>query len=327
MAKLKRSLSSLRKRRILTLMILLTAVASIFHLAGEGYGQIAHLNVEPSGTLLKAGFNNNVTITIYNEFEPIYELDITISFPTSMQVPSSPTVLGVNHWKFNKVNKGDQVMLSIVIFVPDDAAGNAYTASLILTYKRLGYISPYTETHTIGFYAKGWIDMTIYDLTVDPSPSRPGEPISFTASLLNKGNVPAMFTNVTLVGDEVLIYKPESFSYLGQVDPNSPAPFTLEALVKPGIEEGNYTISIYVSYEDDEHILYRTVKDVSFEVIKPIEEKPRPSRIPILGYIEYAKDYLSQGNMLIIVVVILLAIIIGGVAAARHRKLEEEEFL
>lgn len=319
--------SSSYLRNTIALIALFMAITSIFHLTGEGYCQIAHLDVEPSETSLKAGFNNNVTITIYNGFEPIYELDIAISFPTSMQVPSSPTVLGVNHWKFDKVNKGDQVKLPIVIFVPDDAAGNAYTASLILTYKRLGYISPYTETHTIGFYAKGWIDMTIYDLTVDPSPSRPGEPVSFTASLLNRGNIPAMFTNVTLVGDEILIYRPESFSYLGQVDPNSPAPFTLEAMIKPDVEDGNYTVAIYVSYEDEEHIPYRVVKEVSFEVIKPIEEEPRSSQIPILGYLEQARNYLPQGNMLFIIVVMVLAAVIGGVAAAKRRKPEEEEFL
>lgn len=314
-------------RKTTALVMLLIAVASSSNLIAGGHGQIAHLRVEPPETTLKAGFDNNISITIYNDFEPIYELYATISFPASMQVPSSPKVLGLNYWKFNKLDKGDWVRLPIVIFVPDDAAGNAYTASLTLTYRRLGYISPYTETHILGFYAKGWIKMVLYDLSVDPSPSRPGEPISFTASLLNRGNIPAMFTNVTLMEDHVLAYKPESFSYLGQVDPNSPAPFTLEALVRPGLEEGNYTASIMISYEDKEHAAYQVVEKVSFEVVKPVEESPQPPRIPVLGYLERFKGYLPQGNTLIIMVLVVLAVILGGVAAARRRKPEEEELL
>ncbi|MEM2123435.1 MAG: hypothetical protein QXE79_07360 [Candidatus Bathyarchaeia archaeon] len=319
---MKRLLSS--PSRVTPLIMLFIAVISLSQLAGGGYGQIAHLKVESSETTLKAGFDNNVTITVYNDFEPIYELDVTISFPASMQLLSSPQILGLNHWKFNKLNKGDQVKLSITIFAPDEAAGNAYTASLILIYKRLGYISPYTETHALGFYAKGWIQMTIYDLSVDPSPSHPGEPVSFTASLLNRGNIPAMFTNVTLIGDGALIHKPESFSYLGQVDPNSPAPFTLEALVRPGLEEGNYTAAITVSYEDKEHIVHQVVEKVPFQVVKPVEEKPQPPRIPVLGYLEQVKSYLPQDNMLIIIAVVLI-VILGGVAAARRRRPREEE--
>lgn len=313
-------------RRITPLIMLLIALTSISQLAGGGHGQIAHLKVESSETSLKAGFDNNVTVTVYNDFEPIYELDVTVSFPASMQVPSSPKIIGLSHWKFNKLNKGDQVKLSITIFVPDEAAGNAYTASLILTYRRLGYISPYTETHTLGFYAKGWIKIIIYDLSVDPSPSYPGEPISFTASLLNRGNIPAMFTNVTLMEDSTLIRKPESFSYLGQVDPNSPAPFTLEALVRPGLEEGNYTAAIKVSYEDREHVIHQIVETVPFQVVKPVEEKTPPPRIPVLGYLEQVKGYLpqAQGNMPIIIAVVLI-VVLGGVAAARRRRPREEE--
>ena len=313
-------------RRITPLIMLLIAIILLSHLTGGGHGQIAHLKVESSETSLKAGFDNNITITVSNDFEPIYELDVTISIPASMQTLSSPKVIGLNHWKFNKLNKGDQVKLSITIFVPDEAAGNAYTASLILTYKRLGYISPYTETHALGFYAKGWIKMTIYDVSVDPNPSHPGEPVSFTASLLNRGNIPAMFTNVTLMEDDALIRRPESFSYIGQMDPNSPAPFTLEALVRPGLEEGNYTAAIMVSYEDKEHVIHQIVERVPFQVVKPVEEKPQPSRIPMLGYLERVKGYLPQDNMLIIIAVVLI-VILGGVVAARHRRPREEEEL
>jgi hypothetical protein len=297
MVKLKKLLNRFNKK-CLKALILLISVALLAYGIYPSHAQVTHLKVEASTTLLKAGFINNITLTIFNDFENVYELYASLSFPSSIQTPNAPTVLGASYWKFEKIARNSKVEIPVAIFVPDNAAGNAYTANLALTYKRLGYISTYTEIHSLGFYAKGWIDIILYDLTVDPNPAYPGHTISFTANILNKGNVPAMFTNVSILKNDLLLFNSESSSYLGQLDPNSPAPFTLEAVVNRTVKEGNYTAIIIVSYEDNEHELHMVYYKTQFEIIKLTgETQAKPKSV-----ISYVADYLFSKWFLIVLV-------------------------
>jgi hypothetical protein len=276
--------------------------------------QIVNLKVEASSTLLKAGFNNNITLTIHNDFENIYDLNVAISFPASLQMFNAPTVIGLNHWKFDKVAKGSQIDIQVVIFAPDSAAGNAYTANLALTYKRLGYISSYTEIHTLGFYVKGWIEIIIYDLTIDPNPAYPGSAISFTASILNKGNIPAAFTNVSLLKNDALLLTSGSFSYLGEIDSSSSTPFTLEAIVNPEAREGNYTAIISVSYEDKEHVPHIINYQIQFNIIKFSEAQSSTKSLS-----EYILAYLLQHWFFIALIIVIILIVSYAVSKLKSK--------
>jgi len=297
-------------------LLVLVAGGMTGGLCGSILGQITHLEVSASPTSLKAGFNTTVTITILNKFEPIYDMDVALSFPQSQITSVSPVVIGTSNLKFGKVNKGANVTLTPLIFVPEEAAGNGYQATVTITYKRLGYISPYTEVHTIGFYAQGQISVVIYDLLVEPEDATAGSPLTITGTLLNKGNIPALFTNATLLPHPLLTLIPESYSYLGEVDPNSPTPFTLETTVNPTAQEGNYTVKIQVEYEDKESRSYIIQKTASFHIIEAEETQPQggPERI-----MEMIRE-----RLLYIVIGVLVIIIIG--VTVKLRRLSYKEF-
>jgi len=313
MVKLKKLLNHLKILK--TLMVTTLIVLMFFSYFSFSYAQITHLKVEASTTILKAGFNNNITLIIFNDFETVYELYASLSFPSYLQA-NAPTVLGASYWKFEKVAKGSKIEIPIVVFVPDSAAGNAYTANLALTYKRLGYISSYTEIHSLGFYAKGWIEIILYDLTVDPNPAYPGSTISFTANILNKGNIPAMFTNISLLKNDLLLFTSESSNYLGQLDPNSPVPFTLEAIVNHGVKEGNYTATIIVSYENGEHEAHINYYKIQFEIIKLTSEaQAKPKNI-----LNYFESYLFNKWFMVLLAGLMIGICCYVIFKLKHKK-------
>jgi hypothetical protein len=278
--------------------------------------QISHLKVEAFPLKLNAGHNTSVTFLITNDFEPIYDLDVTVQFPTS-QLTAPPTILGSNHWKFSKLKKGGNVSFSVVIYASDDTAGQGFSAILSLVYKRLGYISPYVETHIIGFYAKGFIDMVIYDLSTDPDPAIVGENLAISANILNKGNVPAMFTNVSLASSPAVKLKPESYSYLGQVDPNSPAPFTVEANVNSELKPGEYVLKLLIYYEDDELVPHMVERELTLTVSEAVISTPPTTTEKIVSVV--------QRWTLPIIIGVLALIIIAVVALTRRRGEREIE--
>jgi hypothetical protein len=280
-------------------------------------GQITNLKVTAYPTTLQAGFNTTVLITIINDFEPIYDVDVAVSFPQSQVTTISPVVIGTSNLKFAKVDIGKNVSVSPVIFVPKEAAGTGYQANIALTYKRLGYISPYSEFHSIGFYVKGQIAMVLYELLMEPKTTAAGSTFSLTGSLLNKGNMPALYTNASLLPHPLLELQPESYNYLGEIDPDSPTPFTLEAFIIPTALEGNYTLTMLVEYEDKEARVY-SIKETFPLYIIEVEEQQT------LGPTERIVETIRGELLFFIIIGVLILIIIG--LMVRVRRSSQKEF-
>ena len=238
--------------------------------------QTFNLEVEVSTTFLTSESLNDIIIVIYNNFEPIFELVVSMSFSTSTQDSNSPNIIGAHSWKFDKVLTGQSVEIPVIVFVPEGTEGKAFTANIDLSYKRLGYVSEITESHSIGLYIpeeEEYIDIVLYELEVDPNPSQPGTSMTFSASILNKGNIPAMYVNVSLKENSVLILQMESYSYLGQIEPNSPTAFSLDALVNPRAIEGSYSAEIIISYEDEDNRSYTISEQIPYSVTVLREER------------------------------------------------------
>jgi len=315
-------------------VIFLVLSISLVNLTTDVAGQQTRLEVTGEPTTLNAGFNTTVIITIFNEFEPIYDVDVSVSFPESQTTTVSPVVIGASNWKIERMGMGENITIKPLIFVTESAAGNAYPADISISYTRLGYISPSSETHTIGFYAKGQIIMIAYDFIVEVEPAYEGNGrtrdnavladvgsmITVTGSLLNKGNVPAMFTNVTIIPNPILILQPESTSYLGEVDPNSPAPFTLEVKTSPHTKEGNHTILIKVEYQDQESKTHSFEKELTVYVSKTQVQESQSTSEKIIEII--------RQNLLFVIIGIIIFIILVTLLIKRlsKRGVESEEF-
>jgi len=284
---------------IIALIIL--AAACWFKDIGVSYsGPVTRFALDVYGYHLTAGVNNTVKIELTNSGENVYELDVALTLPPPL------TLSGDNHWRVPSVKKNGSLMVEILVYAPASAIGNTFTASVVLTYKELGYVYYTSETHSIGFVVHGWIKMVAYGVTVSPEKAEPGTDVTISANLLNKGNAAAMYTNVTLLPAESLILRGESTSYVGQVDPNSPAPFSLTASVDPNAKNGTYTVRILVFYQDDRHLEHSFTVEAQFEVVQPPPKPPPSTRMQFEEWLMGGGWIYIGGLVTVILIVIVL---------------------
>jgi hypothetical protein len=293
------------KRLIIYSTLLFLIILSNIYNIGYVNSQVTKLDVKISQNVIIAERNNTITIEVSNGYKDLYDLDIGLSIPSPLAILSSS-----NHWRLSSLRKGESYRISFLLYAPKSALGNTFAGALTIAYKELGYISYTIETHNFNFIVYGWIEMTIYDLTILPQPITPGSEITISANLLNKGNVAAMYTNATIIPKDYLSLTQGSSTYIGQIDPNSPAPFSLMAKISPQAKEGTYPITLLIRYQDDRHITHELKIDTKIEIIKPLVE---PSK-PIAGRVQ---DWLI--NNIIIAIIIVFAIILI-VFAIRHRR-------
>jgi len=208
-------------------------------------GQTSHLTVTMAGQSLTAGFDNNVTVTVQNNFyDAIYDLGVAIS------VPAPLSLLGDNLRQYNRLTMGQGVDLNFQVYAPTSAIGTSYVGTLTLTYKQLGDVSYTTETHAMGMSVHAWISLILYGLQLTPSLTVPGGTVTISGNILNNGNLAAYSANVSVTSDAAAPGSSASV-YIGEVDPNIPRPFSVLVVFKSGIAPGNYTIVVTASAIDN----------------------------------------------------------------------------
>jgi len=282
-------------------IVLIILTACWFRNIGVAYsGPVTRFAVDVSGNHLTAGFNNTVKIELTNSGENIYDLDVGLTLPPPL------TLSGDNHWRVPSVKKNGSLMIEVLVYAPASAIGNTFTASIVMTYKELGYVYYTTETHSIGFVVHGWVKMVAYGVVVSPAKAEPGTDVTISANLLNQGNVAAMYVNVTLLPAGSLILREESASYVGQVDPNSPAPFSLIASVDPNAKDGSYTVRVAVFYQDDRYLVHSFTVDAQFEVVQPSPKPPPSTGMQLEEWLLKGGWVYVAGIFIVVLVVIVL---------------------
>jgi hypothetical protein len=88
---------------------------------------------------------------------------------------------------------------------------------------------------------------------VSPQTIARGSEITISATALNTGNAIANYANASLQPNSVLELSRESSTYVGEIELNSPVPFTIVAKVKTGAQNGTYPLSISLTYQDDQY--------------------------------------------------------------------------
>lgn len=271
----------------------------------------SELGVELSSHILTAGSNNSVTLRVWNRGKYLSNLDVSINVPPPL------ALFGDNRWLRPNFKGGDAIQEELTIFAPNSAAGITIQLTLTAVYKEAGEDTFSTETHLIGLLVRGWIDILVYELVVDPQPVIAGRSVTISGNILNRGIIPAMFTNVTLESSRYVLLGPQSVSYIGQVDPNAPAPFSLSATIDASAPESGVVLTVSVYYQNDLHEgnTFRISTQVPVTRTLPPEENPQPRGIldQILG------EYL-------IVTIALVLVGIAAVALAFRRRRKHREF-
>lgn len=208
---------------------------------------IPHLTVTLTGQALTAGFDNNVTVTVvdnYYNYPAIYDVDIAVD------IPSGLAMYGGSHWHYDTMQLGQSVAINFQVYAPTATIGSAYQGSITVTYKALGDVSYTQEVHSVSFSVYAYINLTLYGIQVTPSTSTPGGNATISGNLLNTGNLAAYDANVTASSD-ITVPSSVSSAFLGEIDPNIPRPFSLLVVYKSNVALGNYSIQIEASAIDN----------------------------------------------------------------------------
>lgn len=208
------------------------------------------LTIDLPDNRLIGDVEKTVNVTISNSGNvSLSTVDVTLSFSAAPVSPSPLVIRGENHWILKFLEPGNTTILPVTMYAPRSAIGSTYVASLDVSY-RDDYGQSYSETYNLGLIVNGWIELIVYEKTFSPQPVDPGSEIAISATILNRGNVAAMYTNVTILPTPSLNLQSASSAYVGEVDENSPAPFTVVANMAQDLENGSYPVVITVTYRD-----------------------------------------------------------------------------
>jgi hypothetical protein len=252
--------------------LVLVGIVALSPAVSRGHAQTSsNLSISFSTNTLPASQNATCMLQVENVGDYLKDLDVILELPPPL------VLFGDNHWIRSSFIHGETIGANLTIFAPSFAAGTTTQGSVVAVYKLLGNANPSTENHTISFLIRGSIDIQVYGVSVNPDAILRGSELTISGNILNRGLVPAMYVNVTLARDLPLIGDSITSTYVGEVDPNAPAPFSVAALVDSEVAPGTYPGSAIVHYRDDLELDHTIAIPVTITVVS---ELPRTVTAP-----------------------------------------------
>jgi uncharacterized membrane protein len=280
-------------------MIVLAALIVAIAASGVqiGHASSSNLSVTSSGTVLVAARNNTLAIEITNVGKYLKDFDVALTIPPPL------VLFGDNHWIRPSFSPRESIKANLTVFAPSSAAGTTQQGTVVAQYKAIGEATLTTENHAISFLVRGWIDIAVYEITVDPELVLPGQEVTISGNILNRGIVSAMYTNVTVDSDQTFVQGSVQPTYVGEVDPNAPAPFSVTAMVNSNARAGTHIATVSVYYTDDLQFNHVIKIPVTFTVVSELPTTVT-TRTDIVGQL-LSVPFLALGIGVIIVLVVV----------------------
>ena len=260
------------------------------------------ISIVTSNNRIVGGLDNEFTVTIVNDGKiPISALEASLSLPNPL------VVHGKERWRIEFLNVGDNSSIKFTIFAPDSSIGSTYAGTFEVNY-RDNYGESHSEKFTLGLIVIGRVELILYDKIVRPQPVENGSKFEFSATLLNRGTVSAMYVNVSILPSPILYLTSESKTYIGEVEENSQSPFTVGACIREDVKNGTYPITIKITYRDDQHV------DHEFNVTFPLQV----IAVKTAKTINVKKPYSSSLEEILTPIIVLAASVIITLLYRRH---------
>ena len=285
-------------------------------------------NNNNNAVILTAGTIEDLKFRIKNNAKnfsnPLTDLVVNLN----VSPKESIEILGNSRWTFDSMNPQSYYDLNTKIFAAEQIANTPVEFSISIDYISNQELKK--ESLFLGAYIEGKIRITGHDFVI----REVGDVPNFSGNLLNEGNIRALFTKVDLLnlilisnlinnnnnndnnshkGKAILLSKPQE-QYLGDLDANSPLPFSIPIDLNANAIPEKYSFSLNVTYSDDLRQVHHAVLNGTADVNLPKESESESKSFGIIDVI--TKNYI----MLIIVITIILLTIIGIFYAKRRRK-------
>jgi len=187
--------------------------------AVEVYSPLSPLVVQEDNVDVWVGSVSNITFSVVNRGQqPVYNVEYTISLPSSSGLAALTTTGSVA----DELAPNQSASLNVEVAAGPSVGEGAYTAQLSLTYQEESGETA-TQLFEPGFIVVGRVNMIVQGLQVATTPGS----LTVTGTLINEGNANAnyLYVYATLYTQQGVMSN--TSTYVGQVAPDSPTPFSL----------------------------------------------------------------------------------------------------
>jgi hypothetical protein len=228
--------------------------------------RIAVQNFQLTPSKVFPGNESTLEVELRNWGANAYEVQVQLTIdPQSPFVSLGPTLVFIGDLRSNKTAK--------VIYnlrVSGDADARLYILQLFISYYDVDD-QPDSLSEAISIGVQSIIGFRLLDIQPSSITAEPGETVTVEADLLLLGTETVDFVEVRIVENRSIgpfVSVPESYEYIGRVDPDSPVLFTIQFMVDPNANSGSYTLQMEVNCWDG----YNQQRHVPVELPVVVEE-------------------------------------------------------
>ena len=228
--------------------------------------RIAIQNLQVTPTKVFPGNESTVELELKNWGSNAYDVQVQLTINSqSPFVSLDPTLVFVGDLRLNQT-----ATVAYNLSISGDADASLYRLPLVISYYDVDD-RPDSLTEDISIRVYSIIDFRLLDIQPSLVIAKPGETVTIEADLLLLGTETVDFTEVEIVENLSIgpfSTVPESYEYIGRVDPDSPILFTIQFVVDSDATSGNYALQVEVGCWDG----YNQKRRVMIELPITVEE-------------------------------------------------------
>jgi hypothetical protein len=278
--------------------------------------------------ILTAGTIEDLTFKLQNNAKNMSNplRDLVINLDVSPK--ESIEILGKSRWIFDSMDPYSYYDLGTKIFASEQIANTPVEFSINIDYISNEELKK--ESLLVGAYIEGQIKITGHDFEI----RKVGNTPNFSGNLLNEGNSRALFTKVNLEelkpiselvsnhtnknkdnNNNNFLSTPQE-QYLGDLDSNSPLPFSIPIDLNINNTNGKYSFSLSVYYSDNLRKMHHVLLNGTVDIINNLANETQRSNTSF-----GINDIISKNHLIFtIFIAIILIVIIGGILYLRKKR-------
>ena len=292
--------------------------------------------------ILTAGTIEDLTFELQNNAKNISNplTDLVVNLDVSPK--ESIEILGKSRWIFDYMDPYSYYDLGTKIFASEQIANTPVEFSINIDYILNEELKK--ESLLVGAYIEGQIKVTGHDFEIRKLGNTP----NFSGNLLNEGNSRALFTKVNLeelkpvsdfvvsnktntnkdfnISDDnnkknnynhnIFLSRPQE-QYLGDLDSNSPLPFSIPLDLNTNNTKSKYSFILSVYYSDNLRKMHHVILNGTVNIINNLSKESQMTNHNSFEINDIiSKNYLTFA----IFIAVVLIVIIGILYARKKRK-------
>jgi hypothetical protein len=294
--------------------------------------------------ILTAGTIEDLTFKLQNNAKNVSSslTDLVVNLDVSPK--ESIEILGNSRWIFDSMDPQSYFDLRTKIFASEQISNTPVEFSINIDYISNQELKK--ESLVVGAYIEGQIKISGHDFEI----RKVGDTPNFGGNLLNEGNSRALFTKVNLeelkpvsdlvsnntntnnndfnVGDNnkknnshnnnIFLFRPQE-QYLGDLDSNSPLPFSIPIDLNANNTKGKYSFSLSVYYSDNLRKMHHVILNGTVDIINNLPKESQSNNNNNNTSFEI-KDIISKNFLTFTIFIAILLIVIIGILYARKKR-------